>query len=95
MITGSTKGIGFDVAQRFLKYGAKVIITGRKFLNQNKEKIINKNYVFYKADFGTLSGTKKLLNLLKKNYFPILLYNVGGNENLKDPLCNTDDWQKF
>ena len=30
LITGSTKGIGFDVAQRFLKYGAKVIITGRK-----------------------------------------------------------------
>ena len=48
LITGSTKGIGFDVAQRFLKYGAKVIITGRKFLNQNKEKIINKNYVFIK-----------------------------------------------
>ena len=21
--------------------------------------------------------------------------NVGGNENLKDPLCNTDDWQKI
>ena len=85
------------IAQRFLKYGAKVIITGRKFLNQNKEKIINKNFVFYKADFCTLSCTKKILNLLKKKkLFPdIIVNNVGGNENLKDPLCNTDDWQKI
>ena len=30
LVTGSTKGIGFDVALRFLNYGAKVIITGRK-----------------------------------------------------------------
>ena len=34
LITGSTKGIGLDIAKRFLGYKAKVIITGREFLKK-------------------------------------------------------------
>ena len=29
IVTGGTKGIGFGIAQEFLKEGAKVVITGR------------------------------------------------------------------
>ena len=95
LVTGSTKGIGFDVALRFLNYGAKVIITGRKLSRKNKDKVKGKDYVFLKANFKNTVETKKILNQLKnKKLFPdIIVNNVGGNENLKNPLCKIKDWQ--
>ena len=95
LITGSTKGIGFDIAQRFLSYKAKVIITGRQFLKKNQDKIKGEDYIFFKANFKDLKNTKKLLNeLKKKKLFPdIIVNNVGGNENFKDPLCSVKSWQ--
>jgi len=95
LITGSTKGIGFDIAQRFLSYKAKVIITGRQFLKKKQDKIKGEDYIFFKANFKDLKNTKKLLNeLKKKKLFPdIIVNNVGGNENFKDPLCSVKSWQ--
>ena len=95
LITGSTKGIGLDIAKRFLGYGAKVIITGREFLKKNSDKIKGENYIFFKTNFKDIKDTKKFLKKLKeKKLFPdIIVNNVGGNENLKDPLCSVNDWQ--
>lgn len=96
LITGSTKGIGFDVALRFLNYGAKVIITGRQLSRKNEDKIKGKDYVFFKVNFQNIVETKKFLKKFRnKKLFPdIIVNNVGGNENVKNPLCDTKDWQK-
>ena len=45
LVTGSTKGIGFNIAQKFLNLGAKVIITGRNF--DKKKKTFFKKKLFF------------------------------------------------
>ena len=66
LITGSTKGIGLDIAKRFLGYGAKVIITGREFLKKNSDKIKGENYIFFKTNFKDIKDTKKILKKFKE-----------------------------
>ena len=61
LITGSTYGIGSVIANRFLKEGADVIITGRKKIKDIK---IKSNLSFYKVDFEKELSVQ---NVKKKN----------------------------
>jgi 3-oxoacyl-[acyl-carrier protein] reductase len=95
LVTGSTNGIGFNIAQKFLNLGAKVIITGRNFEKKNKLSL-KKNYFFYKVNFQDLNSIKNFLKKIKLNKLipDIIVNNVGGNLNLKDPLANSKKWSE-
>jgi short-subunit dehydrogenase involved in D-alanine esterification of teichoic acids len=89
LVTGSTKGIGFNIAQKFLNLGAKVIITGRNF-DKKKKLSLKKNYFFYKVNFQDLNSIKAFLKKIKLNELipDIIVNNIGGNLNLKDYATN-------
>lgn len=93
LVTGSTKGIGFNIAQKFLNLGAKVIITGRNF-DKKKKLSLKKNYFFYKVNFQDLNSIKAFLKKIKLNELipDIIVNNIGGNLNLKDPLTDSKKW---
>ena len=47
LVTGSSRGIGYEITSKLLNLGAKVIGIAR---NHDKSKLKNKNYVTYKCD---------------------------------------------
>ena len=72
LITGSTRGIGFDIGEKLEKNGFNVIFNGK---SQIKKK---KNY-FVKGDISKQKTLDKIDNLIKKNFskLDLLINNVG------------------
>ena len=60
LVTGSSRGIGYEVTLKLLDLGAKVIGIAR---NHDRSKLENKNYTTYKCD---VSAHQKLEILLKQ-----------------------------
>ena len=81
LITGSTNGLGYDLAKVFSKYECKLVITGK-----NKEKVkkvqdelreYNKNVIGVQADFLFNEETKNLFKQVILNYKTIdILINI-------------------
>ena len=101
LITGGTSGIGFAIAEAFLKAGANVIITGR-----NQGRIDNAVSSLRKGSLkSNISGivlnnsnirdtTEILLSLLENNSIDILVNNAGINGgNLK--CCSDEEYQSI
>ncbi|HEX7673077.1 MAG TPA: SDR family NAD(P)-dependent oxidoreductase [Bdellovibrio sp.] len=90
LITGSTAGIGFAIAEKIATKGFDVIINGRteervnKAINQLIEKGIGKNQLHgVAADLSTLEGINKVIEL-----FPEVdvLVTTSGSLNRKTSL---------
>ena len=83
LVTGSSRGIGKEVAYNFLKSGALVILTGRKITTNSK--LINqlKNYknkfILYDVDFRNIEEINKLYEFIFKKFktLNILVNNAG------------------
>lgn len=83
LVTGSTDGLGREVAVRLGALGATVIVHGR-----NRErgaevveavKAAGGNAVFYRADFGSLAEVKALAAMIRENHdsLSLLVNNAG------------------
>ena len=70
LVTGSSRGIGKEVAYSFLKSGAIVILTGRKITTNSKLKNQLKNYknkfVLYDVDFRNIDEITDYMSLFLK-----------------------------
>lgn len=94
LVTGSSKGIGFQIAKSYLEEGSKVIITSRKDKNLNNaqnilEKLNYKNrYILKKVDFTKEKSIKELKQFLnkKKINLDILINNLGNGKGYKDKI---------
>ncbi|MDA0196691.1 MAG: SDR family NAD(P)-dependent oxidoreductase [Bacteroidetes bacterium] len=84
LITGSTSGLGREVARGLVEQGAHVIIHGRseergdalaKELNDKRKNSAR----FYAADFGSLSTIKAFAESIKQDYkrLDVLINNAG------------------
>ena len=93
LITGSTYGIGSVIANRFLKEGADVIITGRKKIKDIK---IKSNLSFYKVDFEKELSVQNVKKKIKKKFkkIDILICNVGTGTGTRDIIIKKKDWNK-
>lgn len=98
-ISGSSNGIGFAIAKKFIEEGATVIINGRsqktvdKALDELKQLYPNAKVSGLPADFGRADEVAQLINQLPE--IDILINNVGifepvAFENIKD-----EDWFRF
>ncbi|GAB2825775.1 SDR family NAD(P)-dependent oxidoreductase [Ferruginibacter profundus] len=98
-ISGSTAGIGFAIAQRFLQEGAKVIINGRtkesvdKATGQLKSSIVNADVSGIAADFSKVDEVNDLITGLPE--IDILVNNAGIFEPKPFAQIEDEDWFKF
>ena len=98
-ISGSTAGIGFAVAQRFLQEGARVIINGRtkesvdKAVDQLKSLVVSADVSGFAADFSKAGEVNKLITSLPE--VDILINNAGIFEPKPFAQIEDEEWFKF
>ena len=100
LIGGASKGLGFAIAENFIKEGSIVIITSRnsnnikKAENILKKKYKNKDVYSYVADHEnvlSLDKIKKKISLKFKG-IDILVNNVGSGSGSKEFVINKQKW---
>ena len=94
LITGSSQGIGLEIAKFFLKENCKVVINSRKKNNLNKIKKDLKNIHFFTGDVTNKKNAKKIAYQFKRKIgdIDILICNVG-NGTVNKRLNHLDgDW---
>jgi NAD(P)-dependent dehydrogenase (short-subunit alcohol dehydrogenase family) len=75
VVTGGTRGIGYSIAQRLIKDGIDVIVTG----TQNDSNYpVGANY--YQVDFLNDSSVEVFIEYLKQKPIDILINNAGINK---------------
>lgn len=98
-ISGSTAGIGFAIAKRFLQEGAQVVINGRtkkgvdKAIDELKSLVNDSNVSGISADFSRIGDVNKLLNDLPE--VDILINNAGIFEPKPFAEILDEDWFRF
>jgi NAD(P)-dependent dehydrogenase (short-subunit alcohol dehydrogenase family) len=99
LVTGSTKGIGFAVAQKLAASGAEVAVNGRKpadveaAIARIRNAVANAKLVAAAGDAATASGVAAIIKAAGE--VDILVNNVGIFE-LKDAFAIPDeDWQRM
>jgi len=99
LITGSTKGIGYEIANSFIKENnLHVIINARNIKKKFAEKFKNyKNISFIKADVSKNSSIKKILKHLNKKKLNLkyLICNVGNSKSKKNGYENVAEYYKM
>src|SRR5690625_4566302 len=100
VITGSTSGIGEDIAIKFASNNCKVVVVGR---NEEKgnwivEKIREKEgeAIFLKADVSQSSECEDLFKTVLEEYgtVDILVNNAGTMRNMAITDMAEEDWDK-
>lgn len=86
LVTGGSEGIGFEIAKKFSKCGAHVIITGRNEEKLKKAVSDLNNAIYYKNDIADLEKHRDLLDFIygKFNKIDILVNNAGISNHEKD-----------
>jgi NAD(P)-dependent dehydrogenase (short-subunit alcohol dehydrogenase family) len=101
LVTGSTEGIGYEIALQFARNGARVVVNGRNQdkLEQTIAKIGDVQDVTHKpvgvaADLGTAEGCAHLVKEVKSMGDLTVLVNNVGIFQIKDFEEATDEvWQ--
>lgn len=83
LVTGSTDGLGREVAQRLASLGATVIVHGRNV--ERGEQVVSEikanggDAVFYRADLGALAEVEALAETVRANHarLDLLVNNAG------------------
>ncbi len=103
LICGSSKGIGFEIANKFATEGARIILTGRNKNNLSKSykyliSKYNKSYIESKVtdftDTRSIEGLKKMI-IKKYKKLDIVIANVGSGISTNDPIPDSKQWEKI
>ncbi|WP_301170114.1 SDR family oxidoreductase [Brevibacillus nitrificans] len=98
LITGGSTGIGLAFAERFLRYGNKVIVTGRRehVLQQAKEKF--PTLITHVRDLNDVSERVALFDWITSNYpdVNVLVNNAGIQQRFHVLKADArDNWHYF
>jgi len=100
VITGSTSGIGEDIAVKFAKNGCKVVVVGRNEERGNRVvdtiKIDGGEAIFIKADVSQSSECENLFKTVLKEFgtVDILVNNAGIMRNTPITNMRDEDWDE-
>ena len=98
VITGGAQGFGFDIARRFLKSGAKVIIWDNDpdTLKKSVKKLNNRNLTSNVVDVSKFKEVENCTNEIVKNSNIDILINNAGITGPTAPLWEYDleKWKK-
>jgi NAD(P)-dependent dehydrogenase (short-subunit alcohol dehydrogenase family) len=94
LVTGSTAGIGFAIAEALAKEGARVIVNGRTEQRvADAVKALGGNTVGLAADLATVQGAEEAAR--KFPDVEILVNNLGIFEPKAFDKITDDDWRRF
>ena len=99
LVTGSTAGIGFAIAKRLAREGAKVVVNGRTdkrvrdAMVKIENEIANAKISGVAADVGTTEGCDKLV--AEAGRVDILVNNAGIFEPKPFEEISDADWERF
>lgn len=101
LITGSGRGIGEGIAKIFAQENAKVVIVSRTA--SDVEKVVSyiggesKGHLGIPMDLAEETAPLNLTKILKdKCFWPldVVVHNLGGTLDIKDPFCSKEDWRR-
>jgi 3-oxoacyl-[acyl-carrier protein] reductase len=102
LVTGSSRGIGFEIAKHFLQEGAKVIISsrGQEQLTQAQAELITEygkeNISVSACDFSNVDDINILFGHIEKRYsgLDIVVSNIGDGRSVLDTIPSKQHWQR-
>ncbi|MCF7866027.1 SDR family oxidoreductase [Candidatus Woesearchaeota archaeon] len=98
LITGAGRGLGASIAINLAKEGVQVAIISRSKsdLNLLIKKMDGEGHYAFECDLLEENSAKTVVEDIQKNFgnVEILINNVGGTLNIKDPFCSIEDWRK-
>jgi NAD(P)-dependent dehydrogenase (short-subunit alcohol dehydrogenase family) len=100
VITGSTSGIGEDIAVKFAKNGCRVVVVGRNEERGNRIvdtiRVDGGKALFVKADVSQSSDCDNLFKTVLKEYgtVDILVNNAGTMRNMPITNMKDEDWDE-
>jgi len=104
IITGASRGLGYEIAKSYLRHGANLVICSSKFKNikkkyleLNKKKKANQKIFYLAIDVSSPKQVKKLVSFTIKKFkkIDILINNAGiyGPKGFIEQV-NWNDWVK-
>ena len=97
LITGASGGLGKAIAQSLIEEGVEVCIVSRSLEKmENYLKNYNGKHLALEYDLMKENAPTQMVNeMLEKFGTPdIIIHNVGGTLDIKDPFCSLEDWRK-
>lgn len=98
LVTGSSRGIGNEIASVLLNEGCYVVLNGlHKSTLRTTAKLFGKNCSFFSADVTKINECKKLVNYIVKERgsLDILICNVGDGRSAPPGTETLQDWHKM
>jgi len=100
LITGSSRGIGLQIAKHFLKEGARVAISSREkeTLSNAKHELLSEfdssQILSQVCDFTQVKSVNNLTDFIKKQWsgIDIVVANVGDGRGDADPIQDHEQW---
>ena len=90
VVTGATRGIGYAIAERLIKDGIEVIVTGT-----SEDADYPNGASYYPVDFLNDSSLKTFVEYLKQQKIDILVNNAGINKIGEFANINIDDFDRI
>ena len=90
VVTGATRGIGFAIAEKLLRDGLRVIVTGT-----SKNSVYPKGADFKQVDFLEENSVLSFIDFLKNEPVDVLVNNAGINKIDKFTDININDFDKI
>lgn len=101
LVTGGGRGIGAAIAGCLAKEGAHVAVVSRTA--SDVQKVISriggkkKGHLGIVLDLVEENAPGDLVNILKRDFSmpSIVVHNLGGTLDIKDPFCSLQDWRRL
>jgi 3-oxoacyl-[acyl-carrier protein] reductase len=101
LVTGAGRGLGRSMAQCLAREGAKVAVVSRT--DSDIESLVaemggnDAGHYGFVADLTAPGMPETVINKLHRDFgeIDILVHNLGGTLEIRDPYCSIDDWRKL